>query len=424
MPTKLTDRINLTDKFLEKKKPPASGRVEIWDKGFRGSFGVRVTDKGTKTFQLMYRFDGNLRRKTLGQYPVISLADARDAAEKIVRSAKKGIDPELAEDEAAAERKRQQANTFGAVVDQFIELYAKPKNKSWKEVKRYFERDLADWVNRPISTITRRDVIEVIDRKAREGGPYAANRLRAHTRRLFSWMLGRDLIAASPVVNVQAVGAEQSRERVLGDDEIRRLWAAWDRMEWPFGPVFQILLATGQRRTEAASMKWSDIRVGPAAETPPSATVTPIEWMWTIPGTRTKSGRLHEVPLSEPVLDVLGSVPRTTSPYVFPARGNGERFASGYSRAKMRCDELSKVTGWRIHDLRRTCGTGMASAGIAVSTISRVLNHAEGGVTKIYNRYSYGSEKRHALEVWARKLETIIRPAPDNVVDMMGARHA
>lgn len=411
----------LTDKGIEKLAPPKSGRLELWDAGFgEGAFGLRVTEKGTKTFQLMYRFGGKLRRKTIGQYPTIGLADAHEAARRIVRKAKAGEDPELIEAAIAAEQARARANTFGSVADEFIEIYAKPKNRGWQDVKSYLDRDCAEWRERPIAGITRREINDLIKRKAKKrdrdpdaedkkadrinGGPYAANRLLAHIRKLFAWAVEQEYVDASPVVSIPAPGAEQERERVLSNDEVAALWRSWEAMPAPFGPMLRLLLVTAQRRDEVAGMRWADLDMDAK--------------LWTIPGEFTKAGRSHEVPLSPLALEIIEAQTRTTSAYVFPARGNPENPASGFSRAKARSDKLSKLTDWRIHDLRRTAGTGMASAGIAVSTISRVLNHAEGGVTKIYNRYSYGQEKRHALETWARKLEGIVRATANNVVEL------
>jgi integrase len=139
--------------------------------------------------------------------------------------------------------------------------------------------------------------------------------------------------------------------------------------------------------------------------------------VWTIPKDETKGNRTHEVPLSPLAMEVLTTLPRFADNYVFSTTG-GAKPISGYSKIKNRADKLVGVEDWRLHDLRRTLGTGLASLGIPVSTISRVLNHKEGGVTKIYNRYGYMSEKRIALETWARKIESLIRPTPDNVVEL------
>jgi integrase len=399
----------LTDISLQKIKAPAAGRIEVWDREFP-AFGVRITDKGTKAFQLMYRFGGKLRRKTLGQYPVVTLSEAREQARTILNNAKAGHDPEL-----IAKLARLQANTFASVCDRFLASYDR---RSRLEAQRYLTRDLADWAARPIDTITRRDVIAAIDAKTK-AGVYAARRLLAYTRLLFKWAHRKDLIETSPVVDIEAPGTEQERDRVLSAAEIEALWRAWGRMEWPFGPMLKLLLLTGQRRDEVASMRWSDIRARKDEQAKPVSQFTAIEWVWTIPRESTKGDRSHEVPLSAAAMEILGSLPRLQSPYVFPARGNAANHVSGYSKAKARSDELSGVSDWRLHDLRRTLGTGLAGLGIPVSTISKVLNHAEGGVTKIYNRHSYWPEKKAALEAWAQKLGGIVgNEGGNNVVAM------
>ena len=152
-------------------------------------------------------------------------------------------------------------------------------------------------------------------------------------------------------------------------------------------------------------MRWADINFE--------------ERVWTLPREMTKGDRSHEVPLSSMAMDILGSLPRLGD-YVFAGRKDG-RPISGFSRAKKLCDTLSGIGGWRLHDLRRSAGTNMAKLEIAVSTISRVMNHKEVGVTKIYDRHSYLPEKRRALETWSRKLASIIRPGDDDrVVPLRG----
>jgi integrase len=234
------------------------------------------------------------------------------------------------------------------------------------------------------------------------GNPIAANRVLAAVRKMFGWAVERDILTASPVVNVKAPGREIERERVLTDDELIAVWTAADTMGSASGSFLKTLILTGQRRDEVSSMRWADLDL----------TVR----IWTLPRQATKGDRSHEVPLSPLAIEVLTALPRTGT-YVFSST-RGERPISGYSKIKARAEKLAGFDDWRIHDLRRTAGTGMARAGTAVSTISRVLNHKEGGVTKIYNRYSYLDEKRHALETWARKVGSLVRPGADNVVPL------
>ena len=193
---------------------------------------------------------------------------------------------------------------------------------------------------------------------------------------------------------------------MLTDDEIKALWLAWDQMAYPFGDLSKMLLMTGQRRSEVARMRWSDVDFDLK--------------VWTIPGEVTKSGRSHDVPLSKLALEVLEALPHFTGDHIFTTTA-GAKPVSGYSRAKSRAEELSGVTEWRLHDCRRTVGTRMTQCGIQIFVVGRVLNHAPRsavGITSVYDRYSYEPEKRRALEVWAAKLEGLIRPVPDKVVDL------
>jgi len=201
----------------------------------------------------------------------------------------------------------------------------------------------------------------------------------------------------SPAAKVKAQGVEVARERVLSDSELKAIWEACDKQGWPFGPFVKMLIVTAQRLREVSHMRWEDIHDG----------------VWTLPRDITKPNRTHEVPLSPLALELLEGAPRLGD-YVFMS-GRTDRPISGFSQTKKRLDAVSGVSDWRYHDLRRTAGTNMARSGIAVSTISRVLNHKEGGVTAIYNRYSYLDEKRHALATWARRLTEIVYSS-DHVV--------
>jgi integrase len=432
-------RVKLTDKGIDRRRAPAAGRIELWDAETPG-FGLRLTAGGVKAFQVMFRVKGNgkLRRLTLGRYcpasevaarpkdadlgGYLTLAQARAKARQMISDARTGIDPEEAERDKAAERARAKAHAFAAVREQFLDLYARPKNKSWKQAAAYLRRDFAAWDSKPIGAITRRDVIAVLDKKSRTGGPIAANRLLAHVRKLFNWAASRDLITASPIVNIARPAAEVERERVLTDGEIKRIWDSSEKLSWPFGAMFKLMLITGQRRDEVAGMRWIDIKPH-AIDAEATNSFVPVEWVWHLGGDQTKAGRSHDVPLSDLAMQVISTIPRFQSQFLFPARGKADRYATGFSKAKANCDKLCGFDDWRVHDLRRTAGTSMASLGIAVSTISRVLNHAEGGVTKIYNRYSYHGEKRAALDAWAKKLAGTVGVAqPESVVDLVEQR--
>lgn len=390
-------RIKLTQAAVDRLAPPKTGRIEFFDSHLPG-FGLRVADSGHKAWVVFYRIGGKQRRYTIGTLATHPKVDqARERAREILREVERGIDPAAAKAAPAA----RQPDTVEGLVAQFIERYAKPKNRSWKETERILRLHVVSrWAGREANSIGRRDLRELLEELVDRGNPIAANRVLAAIRKMFGWAVEWDILAASPVINIKAPGKEIERERVLTDEELVKVWSAADTMGGVSGAFLKSLILTGQRRDEVSSMRWVDLDL--AAR------------VWTLPREATKGDRSHEVPLAPLAVEILTALPRT-GVYVFSS-ARGERPISGYSKIKARAEQLAGVGDWRIHDLRRTAGTGMARAGIAVSTISRVLNHKEGGVTKIYNRYGYLDEKKHALETWARKVESLLRPLPDKVV--------
>ena len=288
-----TYRRKLTDAYIRKKiQPPTQGQDDHFDTLVAG-FAVRVGKTGTRSFTVLYRVGGRppVRRLTLGRYPTKSLADAREEAKEALAKAERNIDPA---DERRATRK---AGTFGELVSQYISRYAKRQKRTWREDERLLNKHFASWLRRPANSITRQNVIAVIEEVADRGTPYAANRCLSVVRKLFKWAVEKGLLDATPVVNVTPPARETERDRVLSDEEITTLWTAWDKQGWPFGHVFKLLLLLGQRRSEVAGMKWSDLDLKNA--------------VWTLPAEATKSRRSHECPLPPLALEIINSVPRT-----------------------------------------------------------------------------------------------------------------
>lgn len=254
------------------------------------------------------------------------------------------------------------------------------------------------WEDLPITQIKRRDVIALLDKVMDRGTPSAARHLFAAIRKLFNWSAERNLIEFSPCAYVKSPSKSNERDRVLNDNEIRAIWGACEKEGYAFGKLLQFLLVTGQRLREVSNMTWKEIDLK--------------EKVWRLPRERVKSNRSHEVPLSSLAIEILESLPRFES---VNGKNEGDNFVftttcgrvpfSGFSKGKEQLDKACKVTGWRIHDLRRTAGTNLAKLGVPVSTISKVLNHASSGVTAIYNRHSYLLEKTEALEKWANYLK-------------------
>jgi integrase len=401
--------IKLTKRVVEAADAGA-GDQYLWDAEVKG-FGLKITPAGRKVFVFQYRMGGRgakTERYTIGEYRSPYTVDgARGEAVRLLAEVKAGRNP------AEAKRRTDSSRTqlFGDLAAAFIERHAKLNNRDWRKTEYLLRRDvLPFWATRPVREITRPDVIELIDRVADRGARVHANRVLAAVRVLFNWALSRGVIEASPAAGVKAPGAETVRERVLSEDELREVWRAADATAYPFGPFFKLLILTAQRRDEVAAMRWSEIDTSRA--------------VWTIPGQRAKNGRAHEVPLSEPALDILRAVPRLDgSDFVFTTTGNAA--ISGFSKAKARLNRASGVglsdrDEWRVHDIRRTVTTFMAGMGIAPHVVDKLLNHVSGairGVAAVYNRHSYTDERRRALDAWARRLAAIVDAEPrSNIV--------
>ncbi|MEQ9490514.1 MAG: integrase arm-type DNA-binding domain-containing protein [Alphaproteobacteria bacterium] len=388
-------RVKFTAKTIENITPPNRGRLSLWDATLPG-FGIRVTDSGSKSWVLMYRVRSRQRRMTLGRYPAFSLADAREEAREALRKVDRGIDPQ----QEKLEAKRKPTTLFPDIAAQFIELYARPKNRTWKQTEQMLKRNAVPKLkNLALEEINRHHVIDILDEIVARGAPLQANRTLSHLRKLFNWCVSRGMLEHNPIIGLKPPGKETSRDRVLTDVEIKKVWSAWDEIGFPFGPMYKLLLLTGQRRNELANMRWSDIHND----------------TWTIPREIAKNDRTHEVPLSPFALEIIECLPRIgDQDLIFST--NGRNPASGFSRAKQNTDVRSGVTDWRLHDLRRTAASGMARLGIAPHVVEKILNHSTGtisGVAAVYNRYGYDDEKRKALVKWSEHLVKLVSRRQD-----------
>lgn len=398
----------LTASAVERLKPPERGQVEHFDAGYPG-LAFRISYGGGRSWVYFYRVHGRQRRLTLGSYPALSLSEAREAWRAARFAVERGEDPAAAK----AETKRREPDTVRSVGEQFITKYAKPRNRTADEVARMFALHLyPDLGHRRIENVTRRDILDLLDTIEAKSSGARANRVLANIRRLFSWAVERGIIDASPMANVKAPGQERPRDRVLTEDELCAFLLACERMSEPFGPLFRLLLLTGQRRDEVAALPWSELDLAGA--------------VWHLPGERTKNKHATDVPLAEQAVTIFETIARR-SPLVFPAQFSrdghtGPRPVSGFGRAKARLDvlmleELRKVDpeaalpGWTLHDLRRTAASGMARLGVAVHVVEALLNHRSGtisGVAAVYNRHDYADEKRAAVQAWANYLDSLM----------------
>jgi len=370
-----------------------------------------------KSWVLAARMPGvkNPARFTLGSLDELTLTEARQAAQAMKSAVRDGRDPQAERKARSAAAAEARVDLIDAHIEKFAEHCIKTNRTGEQQARTMRLVVKPAWKGRHISTITRRDVKALIDAKA-EDAPIMANRLLALVRPFFAWAVERDLVSDNPAAGIKPVGKEKSRDRVLSDDELLRVWKAAGATAQPFGPVFQLLLLTAQRLNEAAGMRWSELDLD-AAE-------------WVISGERAKNGRENAVPLSARAVAILRDQKKLKgSDFVFPsARSPAEKSVSGFSKAKAALDKTSNVNDWRLHDLRRTTATGLARMKIAPHVIEKLLNHANGvigGVTARYNRYSYDDEKRHALDAWAAHLERLETGGElDNVVPLAAVADA
>lgn len=399
--------IKFTTRSIGAIKRSDVGRAEYWDKKVTG-FGLRVSGSGQKTWIAMYRHAGRLRRLTIGTYPTLSLADAREKAKAALREAAGGGDP------ATSKRRLRGADTFGDLAENYIEQYAKAKKKTWRLDRNALDRDLLPrFRNRKANSITRGEVRELLREIVARGAPIGANRTLEIMRKIYNWGLSQEVgdIQANPCSMIEPPGEEQQRDRVLTDVEIRAVWAALEEDNPDICAIFKLRLLTAQRGGEMLRMRWSDI--------------DEVSSWWTIPGEFTKNGLSHRVPLSPSAVQVLEGLgkPSGEAGWVFPSpTGMGQR--QSVSKAIERIRARSNVD-FVPHDLRRTVASRLTGdLGIGRLTVAKILNHVETGVTAVYDRHSYDAEKKQALDAWGFRLEAIVSGQEPASKTLVRVRHA
>lgn len=354
-------------------------RQEFWDTSLQG-FGLRVSPTGLKTYFMMCRENDKQRRISLGRYPIISLADAREEARAKLRLISLGL---------PLEEKKEKAISLEHVFNSFIEIYAKKKTKDWQRTdKRLRGTLIKEYGCMDIREITRKNLISLLDSIVARGTPIQANRVHSGMSKFFKWCIERGYIESSPALNISKPAPENPRDRVLSDEELTKIWIETEKMSYPFGPLFQLLILTGQRRSEVSDMRWSEVILK--------------DKIWIIPKERAKNGHSHSVPLSDEAIRILKKTPKFLhSDFVFSTTGRSS--VSGFGKVKSRLDKKSDTHGWTIHDIRRTVASGMAKLKVSPYIVEKILNHVSGtfsGVAGVYNRYGYDDEKREALQIW------------------------
>ena len=411
-----------TDAQIKRLKP-TSKRAIIFEHGGRG-FGLRIEPSGRKSFFLEYRFGEAEERRnrvlTIGKYPTVSLTEARSIASQSLSQIEQDIDP--ATQKLTKKIADRNALTVGDLVEEYIEKWAKVKKKerSWKEDERLLNKDILPVIGRKkAKDIRRRDIVLLLDAIVERGATITANRVLAVTRKMFNFAVGRDIIDASPCVQIPAPSKENRRERYLSEDEIKVFWEKLDdaKMSQEIRLALKFLLVTGQRKNEALGAEWSEFDLK-------------NKW-WTIPAEKSKNKLTHRVPLTSTAMEILNALKKSTGQYQFVfaspvghTKRNPERKAgmfpilgSAVDRAlrnnqtnnlKTKQKNIFNLDHFTPHDLRRTTASMMTKSGVDRLVLKKILNHADREVTAIYDIYEDDKEKQVAMRTWDRELKQIL----------------
>jgi integrase len=341
-----------------------------------------------------------------GDQPLLSLTAARELAREAILAAKAGEDPREKREAARNKVEATVVNTLCHVCETYLAREGnKPEDKKLRTLdqrRRMLTRHVYPTLgSRPIDTITRGELVRLGDNIETRSGTRSADMVHAFLSKIMGEHAKRDDFYISPIVRGLKRGKpmETARTRILSDDEIRRVWAATAEMQGPFPALVRFLLLVGARRGEASEIRFDEID---------------DTGNWVLPARRNKTKLELLRPLSRAAQDVLGTLPRFADcPYCF-TYGRGP--LTGFSAHKAILDARSGVTGWVLHDLRRTARSLMSRAGIHPDISERCLGHTLPGMRKVYDRYEYSVEKQKAYEALASLIERIVNPPEENVV--------
>jgi integrase len=383
---------HLTDRFCAGAKPQDGEiQTDYFDTQVSG-LALRVSE-GRKSWTFHYTL-GKRRRLTFGSYPAISLSSARTRADEAKAAVATGVDPSLAATET---------------LQHVCELYmardgAKLRSAEWRKsvLDRHIYPSLG---SRPIAEIKRSEIVRLLDQIEEGSGPVMATQTLAVLRKVMNWHATRSDDFLSPIVRGMArtKPSERARERVLTDDELRKVWQAAEGCG-VYGSYLRFLLLTAARRSEVAGMTWAEVN---AAD-------------WTLPGARNKTKLDLVRPHSRMAQGILEELPKAVG-FVWSTNG-GARAISDFGGFKRELDAASGVKGWRLHDLRRTARSLMSRAGVPTDHAERCLGHVIGGVRGVYDRHEYHREKAQAFEALAGLIERIVSGGGDVVQMRRGKR--
>jgi integrase len=386
-------RKSLTDKGVSALKPRAA-RYAFADPELRGHY-IRVQAGGSKSFvTVTLSPNGKQVWTTIGSADAMSIDEARGRAREAIQRVRAGLPAVVARGE-----------TFGNVATNWLKRHVVAKGlRSRPEIERLLARHVLPlWENREFVSIRRTDVAALLDEVEDNHGARQADYVLNITRGLMNWYATRHDDYGAPIVRGMRRQSPhaQKRARTLDDDEIRKIWKQAEA-SGVYGAIVQFALLTAQRRAKIVTLKWNDVST---------------DGEWIIPKEPREKDTAGTLMLPKRALAIMQVQPRLVSnPYVFAGRGDSP--VNGFSKSKARFDKACGVTGWRIHDLRRTSRSLLSRAGVRPDIAERVMGHAIAGVEGVYDRHSYRDEKADALRKLAALIEGIVHPR-DNVAPMV-----
>ena len=368
-------KLALNDLKLRSISPQEKGQQDYWDTSLPG-FGVRVSQGGSKTFML--NIDN--ARRSIGRFGIITLSEARGEAKRILAERTLG-------------RVRPQAMTYPQARDLFLQEKLETRRASThKSLKRLLTVHFP--FKGKLSELTHSEVLRRLNAiKA----PSEKNHAIAAAKVFFTWCVKHRYLTDNPTLGM-SLTSRPSRARVLSDDEIKSVWEASNDLELPqsFRTIVKLLICTGQRRGEITGLR-------PEYFSQSECTIT-------LPASLTKNGREHMFPVGSLASSLLTSC-RLESGLYFPARGKNSPF-NGWSKTKVLLDEISGVSGWTLHDLRRTFATRLAEVGTPIHVVEKLLNHVSGttgGLVGVYQRHQYWPEQVAAAAAWDSRLQQLLK---------------
>ena len=400
-PIRTNEPVKLTKRTVDAAKP-RDREYMLWDTEIKG-FGLKILPSGRKTYLLKYRTRSGVPRKPqIGVHGDITPDKARNIASDWRADIAKGGDPSQQRRDSRQTGLRP-GSTFREVVDEFIEKYARRRQRTWQETERTLKTNCAEWLDRPITTITKADAYGLLDGFIASGKEAKARVTYAWLKTLFRWAVKRDILESSIIEGVEIEIERKVRQRFYSDGEVKAIWGATQRFDPLQAGFVKLNILLGVRKGELAGMRRSEF------DDPTDPT------LWIVPHARTKTRksqtreRVYIVPLPKLAQRVLKSLPKLDEDLIFPGQEPGKPMVSTAGLCHL-VREHSGVKDWTHHACRDTVATWLKDQGHSEYERGLVLNHSESSVTADYSHGYPVDLKRELLEKWARHVETLVQP--------------